>query len=225
MFMKKTIFSLFFLTYFSVFSQDGWQSIDNHDVKFKFPIGYDFKETSNTKTYSFQDDEKIMSLSIFKNDAVKNLKTDDIDALKRYYEGLVDGYANKSGNKVFSRKIYKIQNHLAAKSLLKIVYPDGEQNSLEIHAIFINGLTYFASFQSEESPNQQTIDAKNIFFGSFDLKASIDTIKEEGEALPLTNNNSYDLGKTIGKITLYALLTIVTGIIIYSLFKKKKGTL
>ena len=221
--MNKAILHLSFLFCFISFSQDNWVSIDRHDLKFKLPNGYDFSETAKAKIYSFQDDEKIISLSIFKNDAVKNLKTDNLDGLKRYYKGVIDGYLDKSGSKLISSETYKVQNNLAAKNLLKVVYQDGTLNLLETHVIYIDGLTYFATFQSVENPNQQIIDAKNSFFDSFIIDASMGVTEENGSATAISVG-TYELGETIGKVILYVLLALVVIIALRFAFKNKKRT-
>ena len=221
--MNKAILYLSFLFCFISFSQDNWVSIDCHDLQFKLPNGYNFNETTKAKIYSFQDDEKIISLSIFKNDAVKNLKTDDLDGLKKYYKGVIDGYLDKSGSKLVSSEAYKIQNNLAAKNLLKVVYQDGTPNLLDTHVIYIDGLTYFATFQLGTNPDQQTIEAKDFFFDSFTINASKGVTEENGSATAISVG-TYQLGEIIGKVILYLVLALVVIIALHFAFKNRKRT-
>ncbi|WP_299213511.1 hypothetical protein [uncultured Dokdonia sp.] len=219
--MRKILY-LIILTCSITYSQDKWELINNHDLKFKLPIDYSSKNTPNAKVYSYEDDNKIMTLSIFKNEAIKNLKESNENELKRYYKGIIDGYVGKSGSEILSSETYNFENTLAEKNVLKVSYQDGTYNLLEIHILYKNGLNYFATFQYDSNANQKIINDKDVFFNSFTFITPEIVKKNEGTKITLTQNDSYQLGNYIGKILSYILGISFVAFIIYFFFIKKK---
>ena len=159
---KLTILSFLLFLSFQSFSQNDWELINNYDLKFKLPIGYSFNEVQNVKIYSYTDDNKIISISIFKTDESLNEMIEE-DKLKKYYQGFINGYADNAGNKIILSSNYKIDNILVSKNLLEVNYPDGINNLLEAHILLINGFNYFLTFQTEEQPLQIALDDKKVF--------------------------------------------------------------
>lgn len=223
--MRNIVILFFVLLSFHSFSQNDWKYINDYELKFKLPIGHNFNETQNAKAYSYQDDAKIMSLSIFKNDAVKNLKESNEAELKRYYKGIIDGYVGKSGNEIISSESYEIEGSLIGKNILKVVYKDGIQNLLETHILYKNGLNYFATFQYDSNTNENIINDKDVFFNSFTFTMPEVVKKKENTKIISTQNDSYQLGNYIGKIIFYVLgISLIVFIIYFFFIKKKKST-
>lgn len=169
--MNKILFFLLFINSV-VNSQNQWESITNYDLKFNMPIGYKFNETSKAKTYTYIDDNRIIGVYIFKKDItneMKDVKLESNHSLLQYYNSVIEGYANQSGYEILTSETYNIEGNLVGKNLLKITYPNGNENLSETHIVFINGLNFFAYYHYTKNAEKEIIEDKDSFFDSFYL--------------------------------------------------------
>ncbi len=182
--MNKVLFIVFLLLGLISHSQKiDWIDVTEADLNFKFPSSYIVEDTLKIKSYNYLSSNKLIAVFISPDGFYSDADIFELNDLKKYYEGAVNGISDRHRTKVISKENYKINEVLLNKSIHKIVYSSKSTSIVEVHMLFVNENNYVIWFQYPEGVKQSVIDEKNYFLNSIQLNPSFSFDNQRSELI------------------------------------------
>jgi len=159
--MKKLLYTLLFISFLSYSQGNDWKAITKYDVGYMY-LYFIVCIFLCTSVYVYNGELKIVSAVISEDGTHYDAELKSADDLKKYYKGIIDGYASDQFE-IRSTESYNIKDLFLEKSTLQVNYDDGTVNFIELHVLFLNDKNYLFTFQYADDAEEEILKDKNYF--------------------------------------------------------------